>query len=425
MYLCVLGRQPELSTAELMAVFGQDNVKVYGDIAIISTEEITENTFNRLGGTIKLAEIISHDWNDIVKILPDIGKITIGLSTYNTDISSSALMKIAIAIKKARGSVRVVPNKSTKLSSATVYHNRLTGRENKFEFILAESDGTHILARTLFVQDIKSYSARDYARPRRDMKVGMLPPKLAQMMINMAVEDTPGRNDLVPSSSGEPAIIPVILDPFCGTGVVLQEAALMGYNVYGTDIEPLMIENSVTNLKWLSATHKVHFFEKFETADATSHEWQPVMNFVVSETYLGKAYSVEPPLEILQNNVKNCNTIIKKFLQNISPQLKDGTRLCLAVPVWFVGNKIYHLALIRQLDKLGFIQELYGEKHLLYHRKKQIVGRELLVLTKNPNIKSKKTIKKQLSKKTRSSKKNQKNNKPSPKKTFIDSLVDI
>lgn len=425
MYLCVLGRQPELSAAELMAIFGHDNVKVYNDIAIVSADEIVESTFNRLGGTIKLAEIISHDWNDITKSLPEIGKVTLGLSAYNTDISPQALNKVAIAIKKARGSVRIVPNKSTKLSSATVYHNRLTGRENKFEFILAETDGTHILARTLYVQDIKSYSARDYSRPKRDAKVGMLPPKLAQIMINLAVGDTPGRNNLTPSKSGEPAIIPVVLDPFCGTGVVLQEAALMGYNVYGTDIEEKMIDYTKINLKWLSSTHKVHFFEKLEVADATDYDWQPVMNFVVCETYLGKAYNVEPPLEILQNNVKNCNTIIKKFLLNISSQIEDGTKLCIAVPVWFVKGKVYHLALIKQLNKMGFIQEHFGEKSLLYHRSNQIVGRELLVLAKTSEIIEEKSSPKKNSKTKKTTPKKAPKNRPAPKAQFIDSLIDI
>jgi len=425
MYLCVLGRQPELSAAELMAVFGADNVKVYDNIAVIAAEEITEGRFTRLGGTIKLAEIISHDWNDIVKILPEAGKVTLGLSAYNTDITPKTLMKIALEIKKQRGSVRVVPNKDLALGSATVFHNNLTGRENKFEFILAETDGTRVLARTLFVQNIKSYSERDYNRPRRDMKVGMLPPKLAQMMINLAVGDTPGRNDLKPAKTGEPSIIPVVLDPFCGTGVVLQEAALMGYNVYGTDLEPRMVEYTATNLKWLSATRKVHFFEKLETADATDYEWQPVMNFVVTETYLGKAYTVDPPLEILQNNVKNCNTIIRKFLVNIASQLEDGTRLCLAVPAWFVGGKTYHLALVKKLNDLGFVQDFYDETPLLYHRESQIVGRELLVLTRMSEIPEKQLAKKASKKPRKPAKKPKKAPKPSPKGTFVDSFVDV
>jgi len=127
----------------------------------------------------------------------------------------------------------------------------------------------------------------------------------------------------------------------------------------------------------------------------------------------------------LQNNVKNCNTIIKKFLSNISEQLEDGVKLCLSVPVWFVGGKTYHLALIKQLKSFGFSQELFGNKALLYHRKDQIVGRELLVLTKSA---SKKSSESDISSNLRTKKpvkKIKKSNKPAPKKPFVDSLIDV
>jgi hypothetical protein len=37
------------------------------------------------------------------------------------------------------------------------------------------------------VQDIDAYAERDFERPMRDAFVGMLPPKLAQIMLNLAV----------------------------------------------------------------------------------------------------------------------------------------------------------------------------------------------------------------------------------------------
>lgn len=72
---------------------------------------------------------------------------------------------------------------------------------------------------------------RDYGRPARDARVGMLPPKLAQIMLNLSVKD---------EKSG------TVLDPFCGTGVLLQEAALAGFDFIGSDIEPRMVEMTLT-----------------------------------------------------------------------------------------------------------------------------------------------------------------------------------
>jgi tRNA G10 N-methylase Trm11 len=383
MYICVLGRQPEISIAELRAIFGDKNVEGYNNIAVLDVDEVDEFQFDRLGGTIKLAEVISNDWNDIMSFLPETGKATIGLSTYNTDLKAKTLSKITLEIKKHRKSVRFLPNKKTELSSATVYHNKLTEGVNKFEFILTEINGKKMLARTLFVQDIKSYSSRDFARPKRDAKVGMLPPKLAQIMINLAVENAQNRHDIKPGGKhAKPKTIPVILDPFCGTGVVLQEAALMGFNVYGTDIEERMIEYTTANLKWLSASFRENFFEKLEVGDATEFQWQPVMKFIVSETYLGKPYFVEPTVDTLRENVKSCNALIVSFLDNLHGQIEDNTRLCLAVPAWFVGGKTYRLSIIRKLSELGYKQQKISDKPLIYRRSDQIVARELLVLIK-------------------------------------------
>jgi tRNA G10 N-methylase Trm11 len=41
---------------------------------------------------------------------------------------------------------------------------------------------------TVLFQDVDEYSARDYGKNVRDMDVGMLPPKLAQMMLSISGE---------------------------------------------------------------------------------------------------------------------------------------------------------------------------------------------------------------------------------------------
>lgn len=385
MYLGVLGRQPEIGLAELKSVFGEKNVSGHGKLAVINVDfEIDLKSFERLGGTIKLAEVVSDDWNKIINLLPTGGKVTIGLSTYNTDLTVKTITKIAKEIKKIRKNVRFVPNNKPDLSSATVFHNKLTTRSNRYEFILTEIDGEKILARTLYSQNINSYSSRDFDRPKRDAKVGMLPPKLAQIMVNLAVRDSENRYTIKPSNNkdNKAATVPVVLDPFCGTGVVLQEAALMGFNVYGTDIEERMIDFSITNLKWLSSRFHINFFDKLEVGDSESFEWQSVINFVVSEVYLGKPFLIEPTLTVLKANVKNCNSIVEGFIKNISQQVDQDVRMCIAVPAWFVDGKTYRLPIIKKLRSFGFEQQKISNKPLIYRRDDQIVGRELLVLKK-------------------------------------------
>jgi tRNA G10 N-methylase Trm11 len=170
-----------------------------------------------------------------------------------------------------------------------------------------------------------------------------------------------------------------ILDPFCGTGVILQEAALMGYHAYGSDLEPRMVDFSKQNLEWLGKEARL------EQGDATAHQWQPPIDFVASEVYLGRPFTEKPNPEVLAQTVSDTNLIVKKFLQNVLGQIKPGARLCLAVPAWQTrNNEFKRLPLIDQISDLGYnlVKFEHSGSPLIYYRPDQIVGRELLVITR-------------------------------------------
>jgi hypothetical protein len=105
----------------------------------------------------------------------------------------------------------------------------------------------------------------------------------------------------------------------------------------------------------------------------------------VGEGYLGKPLSTAPDRELLESIVYECNDIMKNFLKNISGQLAAGTPLCIAAPAWHIHSDVRHLAVLEDLDKLGFTRRIFKDidnADLIYRREDQIVGRELLVLTK-------------------------------------------
>jgi hypothetical protein len=80
----------------------------------------------------------------------------------------------------------------------------------------------------------------------------------------------------------------------------------------------------------------------------------------------------------------NCNLIIRKFLQNLRPQLNPQARCCVAVPVWNSPRGFIHLPIVDQLEELGYRRVRFSHVkfgQLIYHRPDQHVARELLVLT--------------------------------------------
>ncbi len=389
MFIAILGRQPAIGIAELERVFG--DVSWFSDgSAVIRADGLD---IQRLGGTVKAGRIVAElprgDWRQASMKLVQAyaqawaghdGKITLGISAYGFDVSPRDVQKTGIILKgklKDKGvSLRLVPNDDVALGTATSHHNKLGLADNKVELLVVRGRGGKvIIAESTGTQNITALARRDQERPARDAFVGMLPPKLALIMTNIAAAGLPQRS--------EPY---TILDPFCGTGVLLQEAALLGYSVYGTDLSEKMVRYSRDNLNWLQDyTHdKIDWY--LHEGDAMNTDWRQPLDAVACETYLGQPFSAPPRPEKLAEVRKNCDWIISEFLKNIGAQLQPGTPLCVAVPAWRdASENVTHLPLISKLEQLGYRQVEFKNvrtPELLYYRPDQVVARELLVLEK-------------------------------------------
>lgn len=386
-YLLVLGREPKLSLVELEALFGSENVKAFlakkdikdPNLAIVKADKLD---FSRLGGSMKAGQILTEPIQDYLSKLPA-GKITLGISDYSPHANKKSTWALALKYKnllKRHGrNVRLIPNNDgPALTSAASHHNQLGEKLNHVEILKYQKD----IAVSIGTQNITAYAKRDRERPARDAFVGMLPPKLAQILINIATGEFERQNSQKP----------VVLDPFCGTGVVLQEALLMGYSAYGTDLSEKMIKYSQKNLEWLSSRttnlqqgNAPKFY--LEPGDATKHSWQSAqVNCVASEIYLGHPLSAPPGSLKLKEFQQSTKELLLGFLKNISSQIESGATLCLATPAWLRPNGDYEgVNILDEIEKLGYNRLQYKHattQDLLYHRDGQIVARQLLILRK-------------------------------------------
>ncbi len=202
MYIAILGRQPHLGMAELERLYGAPAVTWFGnDYATIESEGFN---FELLGGSQKAGRVIatvqSNAWRDVSEAIVDYymsqwksinHKITLGLSVYGWDIPPRQIQKTGIILKKKlrdnNVSLRLIPNELPALSTASSHHNKLGLSPNKVELLIVHHRGTVVVAESVGAQNITALAARDQARPKTDAFVGMLPPKLARMMVNMAV----------------------------------------------------------------------------------------------------------------------------------------------------------------------------------------------------------------------------------------------
>ncbi|MBB1524467.1 hypothetical protein HG470_001685 [Candidatus Saccharibacteria bacterium] len=391
-YVAIAGRQPLISLAEIQALYDKAARLVGKKLVFFEIDEDGEENIspdiNRLGGSLKLGRFFDTDFNKLAKFLatahPE-GKITLGISDFSKQKKSGLAKQKSMELKRNLArmgrSARVITSNEPEISSATAHHNQLGEKAGCFEIFLIDRE----IYLSLGTQNITAYTERDQARPARDAKVGMLPPKLAQILINLCGK--------LPEEAR-------VLDPFCGTGVVLQEAAIMGYVPYGTDLNERMVEYSKKNLSWLFNERnqkrfkilpdliqkKDQILNAISVGDATSFAWDGEIDAVAFEGYLGAPMS-KPPVDIKFKTEKaKCREIAMGFLKNITPQIKSGTPVVMALPAWLRENGKYAgLNILDEIQEMGYNFEKFqdlSQSDLLYYREGQIVAREIIVIRK-------------------------------------------
>lgn len=384
MYFVELGSHPDLSKAELDSVYG-DKIQIKHDLGNILLFELTNNTVRlpeiqeRLAGIVKIGNIfLEADANNLESMekLANIlftelkktitgGKIKFGISIYGKSAEKLAKnrhrlgLTIKKLIKEEGYLVRYVDAKEPTLSSVIVKTNKII--ESGAEFVLAVVDKYLYIGKTVSVQDFKAWSNRDYGRPARDAKSGMLPPKLARMMINLSGSE--------PKDS-------VILDPFCGSGTVLMEAALMSYKkVIGSDVSDRAIADSKKNLNWLKLEGELHQ----SPADQLDRFLSDNVDVIVTETYLGKPMKGNETREQILNQIEELKKMYLPSLENMYSVLNRGGKCVIAFPAYRQGQEFIRVPLRQMFDEIGW---RVVQDPILYEREGQKVAREIFVCEK-------------------------------------------
>jgi len=390
----VLGRESALSVAEIHAVLTQRKIDYKikfssKEILIISTEneKIQDLTIDDFGGVIKIFKIVDGvkgeaNLFEVItsKVKPNQTekRVNFGISVYSK-FNKQEIWGLGQELKSYfldQGlKARFVTGKSAALSSVIVWENKLI--ERGFEVILVSDNDKIYIGKTTGSQNYKRYSFRDFNKPRRDDRNGMLPPKLAQIMINLA--------RIAKNES--------LYDPFCGGGTVLQEAILAGYkSVYGSDIEQKQVDDAKENLKWLEQ----HFdtknikVKKLFLADATIIEPDFTINAIISEGNLGEP--IKRNLKRAKDDAGTLAEFYQKVLNNFAKIIEPSGIIVLAVPFFISQNEYTYLPLVDSLSGLGLTLvpplppdskiKLFGRGNLTYRRDNQFVGREILIFKK-------------------------------------------
>ncbi len=392
-YIFILGQSADLAQQELLSFLSPDDKIDYlaNNFAIVSTNNSASSMMQKLGGTIKIAkysesidkisELDEKKWLGFLeKNLDKSKKNHFGFSLYNNKSSYKDINRLGMSLKqtiKGNGfKIRFVTGRDNALSSVIVAKNNLLERE----LIVIFGKEKIYLGMTEVVQDFESYSKRDAYRPHKDNESGMLPPKVAQMMLNIAkVNDKSA-----------------LLDPFCGSGTIIQEAALLGLKkIYASDNSQIAVDDTKKNIEWLREKYKINseiIIKKIDSRHLGQNLNNANIDSIVSEPYMGNARFIQktthiPTIEQIKSELQ---FLYLETFRQFYRILKNNGRIVFVFPIFQVGRERIHTLDEKNIMKIGFKSikpdvksyELSDNKNIIYMRPGQKVLREISVWEK-------------------------------------------
>jgi len=368
-----LWREWRLSIAEILAVFKNVEIVDYtSDFLIVSWIEKNELLYkaSNLGWTIKIMEVFSLEGTSLEEKILDFAtenewKFKYWLtSLWDKFNLKTTLLKLKKELKKWWFSSRFVNKDFKSINSATVIWENLVKRWTDFSMMINRKK--EYLWKTIWIQDINAYSKRDYAKSR-DMQIWMLPPKLSQIMINLA-----NWKD-------------VIYDPFVWLWTILIEAELMWFTVlYGSDLNPAMVEKASKNTKWIIEKLNAKFINEATFFDKIK-DW-----IIVSEWYLWEVMTQKNiSRDRIMEQSKGLGKLYTHFFENLKKWGFTWT-IVISFPFWEIKwsyhyfEEIYSI-LEEKCEILPYFPDNFNLKatksgSLLYKREKQLVWREIFKL---------------------------------------------
>ncbi len=366
-YCFILGNNPLLSLAEIFHFAKKSGIKMttvdyVGTALIVECETQIEfkNWQINLGGSIKIGTIERQysTINDLIKSLSVDNlvqnyfaqhhqKIIFGFSCYGTLSSrnhrhiNNQGMTIKQELKRNAYKSRVLLGEYGALTSVQITKNDVLKRGA--DILIVESEKNVYLGKTHAVQAFEEYSHQDYGRPQRDARSGMLPPKLAKIIINLA--KTKSKD--------------VLLDPFCGSGTIIQQAQMLGIQkIIGSDISKKAIEDTKQNISWQKqhypqSTDNVTLFV-LDAKNLHKEIQSDTIDCIVTEPYLGPPLKKEPTDKEAQKNVEDLEALYTASFKSFSQVLKNDAIVVIVFPLFKIKHGTYVLKILEAVQQLGF-----------------------------------------------------------------------
>ena len=388
-WLLLFGRSPQLSLAEFKSVFPNWSYQLVdqGELAerlliIDQPSQITaQQLIDRLAGVVKIFQL-----EQLVKrpvSAADLQELLVDLLLEHSSqpyfgFYQAGLQQLSLSNRQLKNAFKQRGIKSRYFDSQLEASAISLHQDKAQEVFLYYQPQEILVARLLVSQNIDDWQHRDRAKPYSDRRKGMLPPKIARMMVNISLGQY-----LIKYPQSQAADL-VLYDPFCGTAATLAEALSLGCQVYGSDLDPQAVEGAKRNLTWFCQQYALtpqDFEHQLFVRDIgqLSQADLPAVDLLVTEPFLGKQ---TPQDSQLDNIFKGLNKLYLGAFKRFSQVLKPGAVLVVIFPKVEGQYKTYDLRAL--IDKLALNGYNLVVPPLVYARKRARVQREIYCLEFNP-----------------------------------------
>ena len=258
-----------------------------GQIILIETsQKLALKTIRRLGMTKRVSRIIhSSEEKDIEKVIEQLPTLDLGKSSFAIrQICRKAVSEKKVAIKIGQ---KIPVENKTDLANPDI--KILFYTDSRTIISIREEDST------------TSYKSclEHHVRYRPYFSPISIHPRIARSMVNLANCSTNN----------------TVLDPFCGTGGILIEAADMGMKAKGLDLLEKMVVNSKGNLEHFGLEGEI---EKGDVKESKNQNFEAIVT--------------DPPYGIASSTGgEKISELLQRAMNIFSDAMKKGKRIVMAI----------------------------------------------------------------------------------------------
>lgn len=364
-YLLILGRNVELSNAEVSSYFESHENKILNSelikngLLIETQEPLEKGLVNSFGGVVSVGKVIaSGKPKEIIKKLENenlymgkSNKLNYAVWNFSDDYEIfTDYLKMRFKEEKIKATIKHLENRMEMQDGemAQMVSSKLLDKEY-FVF------GKDIVCFGEIYETFDSHALeeRDMKKPVRREALA-ISPRLAKILVNLS-ESEPGKT---------------LLDPFCGIGTILSEALLQEIRVIGIDKDKSAIIGARQNLEW-SGFNRTDY--RLINGDSTKEKISHA-DFIATEPDLGEIIRETPTENKARATLEKFEDLIIKVINNFKEDISG--KITFTSPYIKIGKKRVGPNTEKILTLTGYT--------LIYKipefRENQIVGRMIYVL---------------------------------------------